>query len=77
MAVDVAFWYASLTPSADHGNLPSCTGEAKHPILVRRELGPRAPAFQHPQHLGINGHRLLRAGGFYVADPLTDDAPLD
>ena len=28
-AVDAAFWYASLTPSADHGNLPSCTGEAK------------------------------------------------
>jgi hypothetical protein len=28
LAVDVAFWYASLTRSADHGNLPDCTGEA-------------------------------------------------
>ena len=50
---------------------------SKHPILVSRKLGSRLPGFQHPQHLGINGHRLLGIGGSYVADPLADDAPLD
>jgi hypothetical protein len=33
-ADEVAFWYASLTPSADHGNLPSCTGFAALPKIV-------------------------------------------
>src|SRR5271154_7377273 len=29
LAADAAFLYASLTLSADHGNRPSCAGEAK------------------------------------------------